>query len=174
MTEHSAFPHLFEPIELGGLKLRNRLMMTTHGPRLSQVRYLRYLEERSRGGVALVGVNAGFGIFGYPAGTGRVVPGQAADFDAIAPDPTTPEGIARYDRTVIPMLRTQGEGDLAKEVEAYAKAMPAARTDKEMIAAGLLSQIKAQRQRSKVQDVEGPEVAISGRAHPAPGARWSP
>ncbi len=22
--------------------------------------------------------------------------------------------------------------------------------------------------------VEGPEVAISGRAHPAPGARWSP
>ena len=57
------------------------------------------------------------------------------------------------------VLRAQGQGDLAKEVEAYVKAMPAARTDKEMIAAGLLAQIKAQRQRGKVQGVGGPEVA---------------
>src|SRR5262245_10000107 len=109
MAQLPAYPHLFEPIDLGRLRLRNRLMMTTHGPRLSQARYLRYLEERARGGVALVGVNAGFGIFGYPTGTGRRIPGQAADFDAIAPDPTTPRGIADYDKTVIPMLREQGE-----------------------------------------------------------------
>jgi 2,4-dienoyl-CoA reductase-like NADH-dependent reductase (Old Yellow Enzyme family)/thioredoxin reductase len=109
MAQLSAYPHLFEPIDLGRLRLPNRMMMTTHGPRLSQARYLRYLEERARGGVALVGVNAGFGIFGYPTGTGRRIPGQAADFDAVAPDPTTPEGIAYYDKTVIPMLREQGE-----------------------------------------------------------------
>ena len=76
MSDTTAYPHLFEPIELGLLRLRNRLMMTTHGPRLSQARYLRYLEERARGGVALVGVNAGLGIFGYPSGTGRVMPGN--------------------------------------------------------------------------------------------------
>lgn len=45
------------------------------------------------------------------------------------------------------VLRAQGQAELAGEVEKFVKAMPAARTDKEMIAAGLMAQIEAQRQR---------------------------
>jgi hypothetical protein len=44
-------------------------------------------------------------------------------------------------------LRAQGEDKLAAEVESFVKAMPGARTDREMIAAGLLAQVKAQRRR---------------------------
>lgn len=44
-------------------------------------------------------------------------------------------------------LREQGETGLAAEVEAFAKAMPAAKTEKEMIAAGLLAQVAARRQK---------------------------
>jgi hypothetical protein len=44
-----------EPIDIAGLRLRSRLMMTMHGPRLPQRRYLPYLDARSRA-VALVGV----------------------------------------------------------------------------------------------------------------------
>lgn len=43
------------------------------------------------------------------------------------------------------VLRTQGETQLAAEVEAFARSLPAARTDKEMIAAGLLAQLQLQR-----------------------------
>lgn len=56
------------------------------------------------------------------------------------------------------VLRAQGQAELAKEVEAYAKAMPPPRTDKEMIAAGLLAQIEAQRQRGG-RAPESPDVA---------------
>lgn len=44
------------------------------------------------------------------------------------------------------VLRGQGQAQLAAEVEAFAKSMPAARTDREMIAAGLLARIQARRQ----------------------------
>jgi hypothetical protein len=40
-------------------------------------------------------------------------------------------------------LRAQGERTLAHEVEAFVKAMPGVRTEKEQIAAGLLGQIEA-------------------------------
>jgi len=44
-------------------------------------------------------------------------------------------------------LRGQGEGQLAHEVEGFVRAMPRVRTEKEQIAAGLLAQIQAHRQR---------------------------
>ena len=44
-------------------------------------------------------------------------------------------------------LRAQGEGQLAREVEDFVRAMPRVRTEKEQIAAGLLAQIQAHRQR---------------------------
>jgi hypothetical protein len=44
-------------------------------------------------------------------------------------------------------LRGQGEMQLANEVEAFVRAMPTARTEKEWIAAGLLAQIDAERGR---------------------------
>ncbi len=44
-------------------------------------------------------------------------------------------------------LRAQGEGQLAREVEDFVRAMPRVGTEKEQIAAGLLAQIQAHRQR---------------------------
>jgi hypothetical protein len=44
-------------------------------------------------------------------------------------------------------LRTQGEAQLAREVEAFVRAMPSVRTEKEQIAAGLLAQIDAVQRR---------------------------
>lgn len=103
------FPHLFQPIQLGPVQVRNRVMMTTHGPRLPLGRYLRYLEERARGGIGLIGISAGLGVYNEPTGPGRFLPAYAPDLDAVLPDPTTPEGIAYYDDTVIPALRKQAE-----------------------------------------------------------------
>jgi hypothetical protein len=50
-------------------------------------------------------------------------------------------------------LRSQGEGDLARDVEAFVKAMPAVRTEQEQIAAGLLAQLQAQRERESRRNV---------------------
>jgi 2,4-dienoyl-CoA reductase-like NADH-dependent reductase (Old Yellow Enzyme family) len=93
---------LFEPIRVGGLELRNRLMMTVHGPRLSAARYRRYLDERSRD-VALVGVHAIGGVYDFPFSPGGFVPGYAGDPDARAPHPLSAEGRAYYDRDIATM-----------------------------------------------------------------------
>lgn len=57
--------------------------------------------------------------------------------------------------SVAERLRSQGEGDLARDVEAFVTAMPAVRTEQELIAAGLLSQLRAQRQRGEGQTDAG-------------------
>jgi 2,4-dienoyl-CoA reductase-like NADH-dependent reductase (Old Yellow Enzyme family)/thioredoxin reductase len=98
---------LFEPIRLGSLDLRNRIMMTVHGPRLSADRYLRYLDQRSRD-AALVGVHAIGGVFNFPFEPGRFVPSYAADLDALSPHPLTAEGRSYYDRD-IPTMAEQAE-----------------------------------------------------------------
>ena len=46
-------------------------MMTVHGTRLSPPRFHRYLEERVRGGVGLVGLSAMIGLYDFPLGPGR-------------------------------------------------------------------------------------------------------
>jgi 2,4-dienoyl-CoA reductase (NADPH2) len=93
--------------ELGSLDLRNRIMMTVHGPRLSADRYLRYLDERSRD-AALVGVHAIGGVFNFPFEPGRFVASYADDLDALSPHPLTAEGRTYYDRD-IPMMAQQAE-----------------------------------------------------------------
>lgn len=102
-----AFEHLFSPTRLGPLELRNRTMMTTHGPRLGPGRYLAYLEERSHD-VALVGVSAGAGISSVSFAPGALVESYLGEADAVLPDPLTSEGIAFYDRA-IPRLREQAD-----------------------------------------------------------------
>jgi len=103
------YPHLRQPIAIGGVALRNRIMMTTHGPRLSQARYLRYIEERARGGVALMGFNLGpLGIMQFPLGPGRSPAAYAGDLDAVPPHPLTGEGRAYYDG-LIPAYRAWAE-----------------------------------------------------------------
>jgi len=105
----NAFPHLFAPLEVGRMRLRNRLVMTAHGTKLSGARYHRYIEERARGGVGLIGVFAGFGVYVYPTAAGRVVPYQAGDFDAVLPDPASAGGAAYYDKLVEPLLKPVAE-----------------------------------------------------------------
>ncbi|HLY82902.1 MAG TPA: FAD-dependent oxidoreductase [Acidimicrobiales bacterium] len=90
---------LFEPIAIGSMMLRNRVMMTVHGPRLSASRYLRYLDERSRD-VALVGLHAIHGVNNFAFGPGRFVPSYAADFDVVAPHPLSADGRALYEQAV--------------------------------------------------------------------------
>src|SRR5262245_45915678 len=68
---------LFEPIDIGGVTLRNRVMMAVHGPRLSQARYLRYLDERSRD-IGLVGLHAFHGVMNFPFAQGPFIASFAA------------------------------------------------------------------------------------------------
>ena len=103
------YPLLRAPIAIGSSTARNRLMMTTHGPRLPQARYLRYLEERARNGVGLAGFNLGpLGVMQFPFGPGRAFPAYGGDLDSVAPHPLTAEGRAWYD-AMIPMARDWGQ-----------------------------------------------------------------
>lgn len=52
------YPHLFEPIQLNQLKIRNRIVSTAHAEVYADngmpgERYIRYYEEKARGGVGL-------------------------------------------------------------------------------------------------------------------------
>jgi 2,4-dienoyl-CoA reductase-like NADH-dependent reductase (Old Yellow Enzyme family)/thioredoxin reductase len=93
---------LFEPVTLGGLALRNRVVMTTHGPRLSQPRYLRYLRERSQD-VALVGLSASLGVYGFAVGPGSFDAGHAGEYDGVPPHPLSSAGMAYYDTLIGPL-----------------------------------------------------------------------
>ena len=104
-----AYTHLRQPITIGPLTARNRIMMTTHGPRLSQARYVRYLEDRAKGGIGMAGFNLGpMGIMQFPLGPGRPYMQGAGDVDAVPPHPLTAEGRAYYD-AMIPAMREQSD-----------------------------------------------------------------
>ena len=96
---------LFEPIDIGGVTLRNRIMMAVHGPRLSQARYLRYLDERSRD-IGLVGLHAFHGVMNFPFAPGPFIASFAADPDSVPPHPLTDEGRTYYD-SLIPSMAAQ-------------------------------------------------------------------
>ncbi len=103
------FPHLRQPMRLGRLTIPNRIMFTTHGPRLSQSRYLRYIAERAQGGVGLMGFNLGpLGLMQFPFGPGKAYLPHAADLDAVPLHPLTEEGRAYYD-SLIPTYRAWAE-----------------------------------------------------------------
>jgi 2,4-dienoyl-CoA reductase-like NADH-dependent reductase (Old Yellow Enzyme family)/thioredoxin reductase len=93
---------LFEPIEIGSVALRNRIMMTVHGPRLPENRYHRYLAERSLD-VGLVGLHAMYGVYDFPFGPAPYTPADAGAWDAVPPHPLSAEGIAYYDRAIATM-----------------------------------------------------------------------
>ena len=80
---------------------------------------------------------------------GRIAPeaGKAnilATRDRVVEDWTTTETV----------LRAQGQDSLARAVEAYVRRMPAAATEKELLAKGLLAQVAAQRIRARSNDRE--------------------
>jgi 2,4-dienoyl-CoA reductase-like NADH-dependent reductase (Old Yellow Enzyme family) len=85
------------------MRVKNRLMMTTHGPRLSRERYQRYLAERTYGdSVGLVGVSAA-GVHKFPLGPGRFVSSYQYDQDVVPIHPLTNEGLAYYQQAVGPL-----------------------------------------------------------------------
>lgn len=100
-------PTLGDPIRVGPHQLRNRFVMTTHGPRLAPARYLRYLTERSRD-VAMVGLHAIAGVIDFPFGPGRSPRSGWYDLDAVIPHPLTTDGRARLDE-ISEGLRAQTE-----------------------------------------------------------------
>ena len=103
------YTHLQEPIEVGGLRARNQVIMTTHGPRLTQARYVRYLEERAKGGIGLADFNLGpMGSMQFPLGPGRPFPSHAGAVDTVRYHPFTADGRAFYDG-MIPALREQSD-----------------------------------------------------------------
>ncbi len=103
----SEFRRLFEPLQIGNFWVRNRIVNTTHGSAMGEARDLRYIQERARGGAALMGLGASTGIFSYSIGPGptRAQP----EWDERMPNPATPEGVGHYDDFVIPHLRKRAD-----------------------------------------------------------------
>ncbi|GAO53563.1 FAD-dependent oxidoreductase [Novosphingobium sp. MD-1] len=99
------YPHVRQPITIGSMAARNRVMMATHGPRLPQPRYLRYLEERARGGIGLAGFNLGpLGLMQFPFGPGRASPPGSEMMDGVPHHPLSRAGREAYDR-MVPFIR---------------------------------------------------------------------
>lgn len=107
MTTRVATADLYDPSDLGPVRVRNRVAMSVHGTRLSRKRYPRYLAERAAGGAGRIGLPAGFGVGALPFGPGRSHADLVGDFDVVPIDPLSQGGIARFDALVIPMLAAQ-------------------------------------------------------------------
>ncbi len=103
----TGFRRLFEPLRIGTFEVRNRIVNTTHGTALSEPRDLRYLQERARGGVGLMGVHASHGIYSYAVGPAPY--SRTPEWDQRFPSPVSSEGIAYFDDAVIPSLRRRAE-----------------------------------------------------------------
>lgn len=115
----SGFRRLFEPLTIGNFTVRNRIVNTSHGTGLRDERDLRYLQERARGGVGLMGVHAAHGLYNYAIGPGPYR--EAPEWDEKALSPVSREGIAYYDRMVIPHLRKRAEVIHAEGARCFAQ-----------------------------------------------------
>ena len=59
MDGEALFPHLFQPLKIGAIEVRNRILSSAHQTGLAEdgvpgERYVAYQRERARGGVALL------------------------------------------------------------------------------------------------------------------------
>jgi 2,4-dienoyl-CoA reductase-like NADH-dependent reductase (Old Yellow Enzyme family) len=91
------YPHLFEPIQLNQLKIRNRIVSTAHAEVYAEngipgKRYIRYYEEKARGGVGLA-------ICGGSSPVAKDSPAQWWSSVNLARDETM-EGLARLAETM--------------------------------------------------------------------------
>lgn len=125
MSQHTeqdvaaGFRRLFEPITIGGFEVRNRIVNTTHGTALSEPRDLRYLRERARGGVGLMGLHGSTGVASYAVGPGPV--SAAPEWDQLSISPVTAEGIRHYDNVAIPYMRKRAEVVHAEGARCFAQ-----------------------------------------------------
>src|ERR1039458_3996796 len=115
----SSVRRLFEPIMIGNVTVRNRIVNTTHGTGLGEARDLRYLQERARGGAGLIGLagGQGVGIFGVGPGAEHAAP----DWDERPLSADTPEGIRHYDDVAIPYMRKRAEVVHAEGASCFAQ-----------------------------------------------------
>lgn len=110
MSDAAAFSRLLSPTQVGGREIQNRLFLTTHNPKMSERRYLGYLETRAASGLGMISVpilhEAVSSLsFVPPIGTDS---SYAADPDS-SPDPESDEGRAYFDATLMPMLTARAE-----------------------------------------------------------------
>ncbi len=113
------YRRLFEPLRIGNFETRNRIVNTTHGSQLPEARDLRYLQERARGGVGLMGLHGSLGVFDYTVGP---TPKRAAPlWDQAGPSPATDEGLAYYDDLAIPAMRKRADVVHAEGVKCFAQ-----------------------------------------------------
>lgn len=104
------FQRVLSPIRIAGMEVRNRIMLTTHNPKMNEERYLAYLEERVEGGVGLVGIpilHETVSSLNF-VNSGLIVPAYAGDGDG-SPDPESEAGAAYYDEHLIPRLRVRAD-----------------------------------------------------------------
>ena len=95
--------NLFSPIEVGGIRIKNRIVNTPN------VSGLRHIEARAKGGVGLF-VLAGpdHGVAHYTGSPFHFVPGATGEAPGL-PNPATPEGREFFDATITPKLRALAE-----------------------------------------------------------------
>lgn len=109
-TNPPEFHHVLSPIRIAHLDVRNRIMLTTHNPKMSEERYLAYLEERVAGGVGMVGISILHETVSSLnfVHSGLLVPAYAADGDG-SPDPESEAGAAYFDEHLIPRLKVRAD-----------------------------------------------------------------
>ena len=120
-----ALRRLFEPLTIANFTVRNRIVNPTHGTGLGEARDLRYLQERARGGAALLGVHSSAGIFDYAIGAGPRT--ATPEWDELALSPVTREGIAHYDDLMVPWMRRRSDVVHAEGAACFAAGVPPGR-----------------------------------------------
>ena len=117
------YRHLFQPIQIGGHEVRNRLVMTPIGGAPPH-RRLAYFEARARGGIGMIVLPVlgyGGGVNGYSPAAGRFLSSDVNDADVVLPSPATARGIAFFDDVMIPELRAIGAVCHASQVVCFAQ-----------------------------------------------------
>ena len=113
------FPRLFEPIAIGSLSIKNRIVNTTHGSQLSESRDLRYIHERAAGGVGFIGLHGSQGVTDF--GVGPATESASPEWDERGISPTTNAGIHHYDALAIPYMRKRAEVVHAQGASCFAQ-----------------------------------------------------
>jgi len=106
----TTYDRLLSPITVGGFTIPNRIMLTTHNPKMTEKRYLKYLEARVAGGAGLVGIpvlHEAISTLGF-VDSGKLDHVGVHDIDN-GPDAETEEGNAYYDDLLIPSLRARAD-----------------------------------------------------------------
>jgi 2,4-dienoyl-CoA reductase-like NADH-dependent reductase (Old Yellow Enzyme family)/thioredoxin reductase len=113
------YRRLFEPLEINGVHLANRIVNTTHHVAVSEEREIRYLVERARGGAGLIGLFGSEGVSNYALGQG--VETRQPDWDENPLSPVTPDGIGFYDDLIIPRLERRARALHAEGAKCFSQ-----------------------------------------------------